>query len=204
MSKLIEKLKERFGEKNVKEINKEMFSFLQIDVQKRSAIKILMTKGLSDYKMPVSEKFIGKEFNELFFCLPSYWDLDDLSNKNMSWIYEILNRLHKHCIDKNTWFGHGHTIPFANPIENISETMKQKYFFLSEPVFLKEELTPIEINGKKIHFLAIIPIFEDEFDYKIGKGTYKFQKKLNFHDVSELLDDFRSTVLRSKWTLRRK
>jgi hypothetical protein len=82
--------------------------------------------------------------------------------------------------------------------------MKEKYFFLTDPIFLEQELIPLEIDGKTIHFLAIIPIFEDEFDYKIGKGTYKFQKKLDFHHVTELLDDYRSTVLKSKWTFRRK
>ena len=212
MSKLLEQISTVFGEKNVRTIQKEFssnteqksVSFIQIDIQKRSPIKVLMTNGLSDYKMPVSEKFAGREFNELFFCLPSYWDLEDESNKNMSWVFDILNRLKNHVIDKETWFGVGHTIPFANPIQNISETMKEKYFFLSDPIFLEQELIPIEIDGKTIHFLAIIPIFEDEFDYKIGKGTYKFQKKLSYHTVTELLDDYRSTVLKSKWTFRRK
>jgi hypothetical protein len=60
-------------------------------------------------------------------------------------------------------------------------------------------LVPAIINGKTIYFLAIIPIFEDEMDYKQGKGTQKLIKKLEGNGISEKLDDFRCTVLRSKW-----
>jgi hypothetical protein len=51
--------------------------------------------------------------------------------------------------------------------------------------------------------LAIIPIFPDEMDYKQGKGTFKFLQKLSNQGVTEKLDDYRSTVLKSKWRLRR-
>jgi hypothetical protein len=210
---LKEELIKRFGESKVTEIQFsnpkkkeefagiEKYSFLALEIQKRSKIKVLMTNGLSDYKMPVLEKFLGREFNELYFCLPSYWDLDDHSNENMNWVFEILYKLHKHVIEKETWFGLGHTIPFKNPIEAISATMNQKYFFYADPIFLKDELQTLKVGDKNIHFLSIIPIFEDEFDYKIGKGTYKFQKKMAEKDVSELLDDFRGSALKSNWKL---
>lgn len=208
MSTLLEDLKNRFGQNNVQitHFNKQdasaelkAYPFIKIDVQMRSKITVLMTNGLSDYKMPVLEKFKGKEHNELYFCLPSYWDLEDWENPNMNWVYEALFRFHNYLLDKQTWFGVGHTIPFKNPIEPISPIMKQSYFFFNDPLFLKEELIPIQKEDKLIHFLGIIPIFEDEFDYKIGKGTFKFQKKIHQQDVTELLDDFRSTVLKSKW-----
>lgn len=205
---LIEKLR---SQSNFKEINYsnplnktdlegiENYSFLYFEIEMRSKIKVLMTKGLSDFKMPVLEKFTGKEYNELYFCLPSYWDLDDQSNENMNWVFEVLFKLQRHVVNKKTWFGNGHTIPYKNPIESISLTMKQKYFFLSDPIFLKNHLLPIKFEDKQIHFLSIIPIYEDEFDYKIGKGTYKFQKKLAQKNVTELLDDYRGTVLKNNW-----
>lgn len=207
MTDLKEALSQRFGAENVRETRFEnpdkpelsAYPFLVIEIQARSAIKILMTQGLSDYRMPVLEKFAGKEHNELYFCLPSYWDLEDHSNPEMNWVFDVLFRLQKHALDKQTWFGTGHTIPFANPLSPISAKMKQMYFFLNDPVFLAEQLKPISMGEKTVHFLGVIPIFEDELDYKIGKGTYKFQKKLAHQDVTELLDNYRSTVLKSKW-----
>ncbi|MCE3295448.1 MAG: hypothetical protein K0R65_1162 [Crocinitomicaceae bacterium] len=207
MTNLKESLIERFGSENVHETRfnhpekpeLSAYPFLVISIQARSPIKILMTQGLSDYRMPVMEKFTGKEHNELYFCLPSYWDLDDHTNPEMNWVFDSLFRLQKHVLDKQSWFGAGHTIPFANPLTTISANMKQMYFFLDDPNFVKEQLKPLELAGKTVHFLGVIPIFEDELDYKIGKGTYKFRKKLAHQDVTELLDNYRSTVLKSKW-----
>ena len=207
MSALYQALELRFGAGNVSETrfesraNPELsaYSFLLIEVQARSQVRILMTQGLSDYRMPVLERFTGKEHNELYFCLPSYWDLDDRNNPEMNWVFDALFRLQKHVIEKQSWFGAGHTIPFSKPLGPISEKMKQMYFFLSDPLFLEEYLKPLDVDVKQVHFLGVTPIFEDEFDYKIGKGTYKFLKKLGQQDVTELLDHFRSTALKSKW-----
>jgi hypothetical protein len=52
-----------------------------------------------------------------------------------------------------------------------------------------------------VQFLAIIPIFPDEMDYKQGKGTLKLMRKFLSNGITEILDDFRGTVLRSKWRL---
>lgn len=207
--KLVEALKARFGEQqleliyytNTQDEGLKNYPFICIRVKKRSEISILMTSDLSTYRMPVMEKHLGREHNELYFCIPSYWDLSDHSNPRMNWVFETLYRLRIHVKEKNTWFGIGHTIPHANPICDISPSMKQKYYFLNEPWLLKEDLEPLKNDQYLVHFLAVLPIFEDEFDYKIGKGTYKFQKKLKSREVTELLDDFRFTILKSRWRI---
>jgi len=157
-----------------------------------------MTIGLSSYQQPVPEKYNALKNIELYFCLPNYWEIEA---SNQSWVFEWIQKLAKHVTTKNTWFGHGHTIPNGKPPVSISSTMKQNYFMLSEPLLLKNELTPITIDEKEIQFLSIIPIFEDELDYKLGKGTYKLIKKMNDKGITELLDDFRMTCLKNKWRI---
>ena len=80
--------------------------------------------------------------------------------------------------------------------------MKANHFLLSDPILFEEELIPIETELGIVHFLAVIPIFEDEMDYKQGKGTFKLMTKLKNQGITEKLDDFRSTSLKSKWRLR--
>jgi len=121
----------------------------------------------------------------------------------MNWIFPWIQRLAKYVVDKQTWFGAGHTLPCGKEMHELSETMRQNHFFLSDPLLLEQQLEPIEVEGKTIYMLAIIPIFPDEMDYKQGKGTFKFLQKLSNQGVTEKLDDFRSTVLKSKWRLRR-
>lgn len=206
MTDLYSTLAKRFGEHRVSEflVKEGEMPLLMLDLELKTPVTVLMTNGLSNYKMPVHEKMAGFEFNELYFCLPSYWEWDDLENPKMNWVFEWIQRLASFVQEKNTWFGHGHTMPCGTDEKRLSETMRQNHFFLTNPMLLEEELAPIEVNDKTINFLGIIPIFPDEMDYKQGKGTFKFVQKLRTHGITEKLDDYRGTVLRSKWRLLRR
>jgi len=196
-------LEDRFGAHRVAEVssNQGEFPLLFIDLELKSPVTVLMTHGLSNFTMPVHEKHLAKAHVELYFCLPSYWNFEDLNDPNANWIYAWVRRLANFVIEKNTWFGHGHTMPCGADMKPLSATMNQNHFFLSEPMLLERELAPLNVGEKTIHFLSIIPIFPDEMDFKQGKGTFKFQQKLIQHGVTEKLDDYRGTVLRSKWRL---
>lgn len=198
-------LEKRFGAHRVMDVPREegQFPLLMLDLELDSPVSVLMTNGLSDYEMPVPEKWKGREFNELFFCLPSYWEWEDMSNPRTNWVFDKIDFLAKYVLENKTWFGPGHTMKVSKEGGSLSETMKQDYFILSKPLLLEQELATMKVNGRDINFLAIIPIFSDELDYKMGKGTHKIVQKFRQKGVTEKLDDFRGTVLKSKWRLRR-
>lgn len=197
-------LEKRFGEHRVQEVPRKegQFPLLMLDLELNSPVSVLVTNGLSNYKMPVSEKWKGREYNELYFCLPSYWEWEDMNNPRTNWVFDKIDFLAKYAIEKETWFGPGHTIPCSKNGEPLSETMRQNYFILTKPLLLENELQTIDVDGKKVHFLAIIPIFSDELDYKMGKGTHKLIRKFHQKGITEKLDDFRLSVLKNKWRLR--
>lgn len=192
----------RFGAARVEQIAPQEpgdMPLLKLSLELRSPITVLMTNGLHNYAMPVPEKFREFAHQELYFCLPSYWDLDDRSNPSSNWVFTWIQKLAQHVTAKQTWFGPAHTIPCGNPATALSATMKQNHLYLTEPLFLARELTPLTLSDRTVHFLGILPIFEDEMDYKLGKGPYKLQQKLNQQGITELLDDYRMTALKSKW-----
>ena len=195
----------RFGEHRVSDlpVNDGDMSLLILDLELKTPVTIVMTNGLSDYKMPVPEKEVGLEYNELFFCLPNYWEWEDTDNPRTNWVFPWIQRLAKYVVEENSWFGHGHTMPCGKEMKSLSPTMKQNHFILLNPMLLEQELAPIEVGGKTINFLAIVPIFPDEMDYKQGKGTRKMLIKLINKGITEKLDDFRKTSLKSKWRFRR-
>ncbi len=195
----------RFGAHRVLDVpTKEgEIPLIMLDLEIRGPISVLVTNGLSDYKMPVPEMLEGREYNELYFCLPSYWEWEDMENPRTNWVFDWIQRLAKHVVEKNTWFGHGHTMPCGSNMESLSETMLQNHFILTDPMLLENELAPIKVGDKEVRFLAIIPMFPDEMDYKQGKGTFKLLQKFSNKSVTEQLDDFRSTVLKRNWRLRR-
>lgn len=164
---------------------------------------ILTTFGLHRYQMPVHEMYTGRERNELCCVLPSYWDVND-NNANFSWTKKWLYKLAQYVQEKNTWFGPGHTFQCAEDFAAISPLMKQNHLMLVEPVLLKEFLAPIVEGDEKIHFLALLPIYGDEMDFKQAKGTFKLLKKITDKGHSEKLDDFRVSVLRSRMSLFRR
>lgn len=199
MQNVFTELQKRFSEKEISPIANEFGNFILISPTNKNGNKILMTADLSNFKMNVHEKHIGEEYNELYFYLPSYWDITDLENPLMNWVFIWLQKLKNHVIEKNTWFGNGHTLSTSKNLMPLSETMKQNHFILAHPLELKEDLAPIILSDKKIHFLSVIPIFEDEMDYKQGKGTAKLLKKFEQAKVTEKLDDYRKTVLKNRW-----
>jgi hypothetical protein len=193
-------LEQRFGANQITElpVTDGEVPLLMIELDLGSKVRVLVTNGLHNYKMPVPESEKGREYNELYFCLPSYWEPEDRDNPRMNWIYYWIQRLANYVQEKETWFGHGHTMPTGKEAKPLSDTMKQNYFMLSHPLLLRQELRPIDVGDKVVHFLAIIPLFEKEFTYKQGKTTRKLLKRFDTYRVDEKLDDFRESVMRSR------
>lgn len=191
---------QRFGEQHVLEVpvKEGEMPLLLINVGGPSKIRVLVTNGLHKYKMPVPETEIGKEFNELYFCLPSYWEPNELENPRMNWIYYWIQRLAKYVEEKESWFGQGHTMPCGKDAQPLSETMQQNYFMLTDPMLLEKQMRPIQVGDKEVRFLAIVPIFEKEFIYKRGKTTRKLMKRFSHYQINEVLDDFRESAMRSR------
>lgn len=200
ISALHEQLAHRFGEHRISVVPTEHdeVPLLLLDLELKTPVTVLLTDGLSERGMLVPEKAQGREHIELYFCLPSYWEWEDRLNPNTNWVFKWIQKLAAHLREKDTWFGDGHTIDCR---QELSSLMKQNHLFLSDPILLEYELAPLLLGDKEVFFIAIIPIFPDEMDYKQGKGTLKFKRKLIQQGISEKLDDFRSTALKSKWRL---
>jgi hypothetical protein len=199
MQELLPFLSERFGADQIQTIERNNESFTLITLLNSNELRVLMTNGLSNHRMNVHEKHVGEEFAELFVLLPSYWKLDEPDNPRMNWVFDWLSKLKKHVIEKDTWIGNGHTFSTGKDMASISPTMLQNHFILSVPLELAKELAPIEMADKSVYFLSLIPIFADEMDYKQGKGTAKLFSKFALQNITEKLDDFRSTVLKTRW-----
>ena len=198
MQQFVQALKARFGDSNVSSIHHDLGTFLLIKSVDFSGT-ILMTSDFSTFKMNVHEKHIGEEFAELYFYLPNYWVINDLDNPTMNWVFPWLKRIKAYVQNNNTWLGHGHTMPCGKEMNSLSSTMTQNHFIVSKPIACEKYLQPIVIESKTIFFLAIIPLFPDEMDYKQGKGTAKLFDKFRHQGVTEKLDDYRKSVLKSKW-----
>ena len=204
MSELRKALESQIGEHRVHSFSsgsEDYIDLLLLDIETKVPIKILITDGLSEYKMPVPEKHKGREFNEIYFALPSYWEIEEKENPLMRWPIDQIQKLAKHVVENETWYGPGHTFSHGNPPAPLSENMKQNHLVLTEPILLEDLFQPITLNEKTIHFLAIVPLFEDEFDRKMSSGYFKFIRKFRAKNGNEVLDDFRTSIYKNRWRI---
>lgn len=196
-------LKNRLGDHRIQLLQNPLHPEQQIAhvfLELETPVTLVMTYGLSDYSMPVSEKWKGHEHTELFFCLPTYWDFEDIENPHFNWVYDWIFRLEQFAKERNTWFGPGHTLPCGNPAVQLSPTMLQNQFFFIEPLFVKQAMQPLKVGDRTVHFLAIVPIFSDELDYKMGKSAANLVRKLIGKKSDERLDDYRVSTMRSRFS----
>ena len=199
MNLLLEALKTQFSPTKISEISHNGELYFLLDLKQEKGVQVLITSDFQEYQMPIPEKLKGYEFGQLYFCIPEYWDLTDPENPEIRWLFEWLNRITTYTINNNTWLGDGHTYNCTKHGKQLSTTIRQDHLFISNPIFLEDELTPVELEDKTIHFWALIPIFGDEMDYKQGKGTVKLKKKFLIKGITEKLDEYRQTSLKTRW-----
>jgi hypothetical protein len=68
---------------------------------------------------------------------------------------------------------------------------------IATPRTISEEFWRLRVNGEKtIHFWAVIPLFPEEFEFKLNKGTQALYGRLAEHNVTELLDVSRKSTVK--------
>ncbi|MGB0932706.1 MAG: suppressor of fused domain protein [Lishizhenia sp.] len=205
MTEIEEAMIARFGEGRVQtyqSTDDTSCDLLLLSLEKTSPVTVIMTNGLFHKNMPVPEKLKGRNRCELYFCLPDYWDWEDVENPQMNWVFTWIQKFAKHLLENDTWYGPGHSFPAGKPPMAISKTMQQSYFMLSDPLLLEAELEPVSLqSNEEVSFYGIIPIFEDEFDFKVAKTTAKFLKKFTAKRHTEKLDDFRESIRKLRYRI---
>ena len=141
----------------------------------------LVTMGMGAHRMNVPEELA--EYNleraELAIALPADWKLDQESMKDEKWYWPIrlLKSLARLPIASDTWLGFGHTMDNK---ENFAENTKLCAAILTGPQSTEEggEVCTLP-GGEEVNFYQVIPLYEDELDYKLE------------HDADALLDKMR-------------
>jgi hypothetical protein len=171
-------------------------SVFAIDFSVTKRVKLLMTCGLSAHQMNMPDHLKSQKSCEIYFCVPSYWELLNDLNSEGNWVINWLKLIVNYIKLNDTWVGAGHTLKCGADKLPLSPTMKQEYFVFSTPILLIDEFTEIKKMKGDINFFSIIPLFEKEFHYKQRRGIKKFHKKMIAVGMSEKLDEFRFSLIK--------
>ena len=141
----------------------------------------LVTMGMGAHRMNVPEELAEYKLEraELAIALPADWKLDQESMKDEKWYWPIrlLKSLARLPIASDTWLGFGHTMDNE---EDFAENTKLCAAILTGPQGTKDGSEVCTLpGGEEVNFYQVIPLYEDELDYKLE------------HDVDALLNKMR-------------
>lgn len=185
-----EHITEKFGE--ISNVFHEMYSpDIHLDIcvvqpNEERDTKILCTMGMGCYKMEIPDDLTEYKLNraELFVCLPPYWKLDDnsLEDNKWYWIINVLKSAARLPVNENTWLAGGHTIS-AGEGNTIADCVGYNSVIIKNVGDNNECILP---NGENVNFYMLIPIYENELNFKLKYGS---EALFGLIDASPYKDD---------------
>jgi len=161
----------------------------------------LLTSGMSDLDMTVPKGAEDLALAELCLCLPEYWPLSMTNfgwrDPNYFWPIAILQQAARYPHLRQTWLGWGHTVPRTPPLDAVSDEARFAGLLFFPPQTFPEGAEEVAtMDGRTIHYLALIPLLAPELAFKETFGFEKFEEKLFASDVTELLDPQRVSLVK--------
>jgi len=162
----------------------------------------LITSGMSDRPMSPPEGAEGFAYAELMVCLPRGWKLDEdsLQDTRNYWPIQWLKYLARFPHEYETWLFDGHTVPNGDPAEPLDPSVNFIGWLLTFPSTVSEEFVELKVSAQKsIYFLAIVPLYPNEMDYKLHRGTGKLLQKFDQAGYNEIIVPDRKDVTKRRY-----
>ncbi len=167
----------------------------------------LVTSGMSDRPMLAPEQVAECRYAELMLSLPPEWPVGETYevlpsqevNPRHYWPIYLLKMLARFPHKFNAWLWWGHTMPNGDPAEPYADNTQLCCALLLSPMRFPQEFGQLKIDDEKtIHFFSIVPLYKEEMDVKLEKGTEALFDGFDKHNVNELLDIKRTNVCKKR------
>lgn len=162
----------------------------------------LITSGMSDVPMTVPKGQKKFRFAELMIRLPHDWPMNraDLEDENNFWPIRLLKRLARLPHEYDTWLGFGHTVPNGDPAEPYASNTKLSCGLVLSMLNVPEGFHQLRISEDKvINFYGLYPLYPEETEFKLNKGTDELIRRFEKHNISEVVDPKRKNVCKRGW-----
>jgi tetratricopeptide (TPR) repeat protein len=130
---------------------------------------VLCTMGMGAHCMNVPPDGANLERAEVLVCLPPDWNLEKIDEEIWYWPLRWLKVLARLPIEENTWLGWGHTIPNGEPFADNTEFTT--VLLLNPGAFDEAGGICTLPGGEKVNFYQVIPLYEEEAQFKIKHGA---------------------------------
>ncbi|MGO4108231.1 suppressor of fused domain protein [Paenibacillus sp. YAF4_2] len=142
----------------------------------------LVTCGMSEKAMTVPEGAEEYHYAEIMISLPSTWKISeaDFKDDRNYWPVRELKKLARFPHEHNTWLHLGHTLANEHPPKPYSSDVKYQGMLLAIPeVEQIREFFNLQLEEDKVvHFFTLMPIYQEEMDYKLKHGVEALLEKI--------------------------
>ena len=101
----------------------------------------------------------------------------------------------------NTWLGEGHTVTHGNPPEPMADKNSFVGVILLPSVTLPEDFLTIRTNNKTINIYSMIPLYQEEMDYKLKYGLEGLLNKFDTYGIKEIIDINRTNTCKNRFKI---
>ena len=161
----------------------------------------LVTSGMAQRPMVVPEDFGASPFAELTLALPSSWPMsqESFEDEGAYWPLRLLKVLGRLPHEYGTFLWHGHTIPNGDPAEPYAGSTELCCALIVPPLIAPPEFDVIETtDGRKVTVLGVLPIYEAEMQFKLERGLDALLTLFEEHEVGDLIEPNRPSVVPRK------
>ena len=151
----------------------------------------LVTLGMGAHWMNVPYELAEYKLEraELLIYLPADWDIQG-DDEKYYWPLRWLKILARLPLEQDTWLGWGHTVPNGGP---FAENTLLSGVLLINPEDVEDGAAVCQLpSGEEVNFYQVIPLYEEEMNFKIAKGAEALLGKMG--GVNAMVDINRANV----------
>ena len=167
-----------------------------------------ITSGMSDKPMNVPKEREAYRYIELCIFLPVNWPLtiepyktteETFKDENSYWPIRWLKKIARFPHEYNTWIGRGHTIPNGEEAEPFAANTKFGCMMLFPSLSIGRDFAELITNDEKaIRFYCLFPLYKEEMELKLKKGTDALLDQFEKFQVTDVVDIQRPNTCKRK------
>lgn len=167
----------------------------------------LVTSGMSEAPMTTPEGAEEFRFAELLICLPATWKLGlgepnlkkgPLHDERNFWPIRLLKSAARMPHEYDTWLSYGHTLSHTETNDPYAPDTQMNAAILLPPITAPFDFWKLETPVRTTHFWSLYPLYQEELDLKMKRGSEALLEKFEKHGVTDLLDPRRPNTCKRK------
>ena len=162
---------------------------------------MFVTSGMSDKPMTVPEGLEELKYAELCIFLPNDWAIgqQEFKDENNYWPVRWLRKVARFPHEYGTWVGFGHTIPNGGNAEPFAANTKFGCMMLFPSLSMHDGFDELKVNDEKtIRFYCLFPLYKEEMELKLKKGTNALIDQFKKFRVTDIVDIKRPNTCKKK------